>query len=242
MHRMHQRKARAGLYIVVVIAVVGPRAGAGMIRPRHTFDAPEITAAIAGTVRHEYDPATRTGQLQASTTPYLLTLGPSAGDETDVRPGEDGVRGEDLVLRLTADGRLVDDPSNAFTVRGTVTVSGQRYQGVLLQGAPTAFTAAVDSPAVFELNVAITGGALAHLFGPDVYIRLTTAQGSGFTGDYRRSFDAGVEGSHTVSLHARARQPSTITEPAALAILVASGSWVVFRRRARPRFRRAYAC
>jgi len=233
MHPMRQPWAKAALPFFLVALVLGSPAAAELIRPEHTPNGPEITGSIAGTQTHTYDPAAQNGRFEASATPYLLTVGRNAGDEADILPDEDGVRSQVVRLILDETGRLMDDPANAFIVRGTVTWRGQTYRGVLLRGTPTAFGADLGASNAFELNLSITGGAIAHLFGPDAYVRLRTAgMGVGEEG-FARSFQTKVEESTLTSLHAPRQAPPAVAEPTAVAILLACGSWFFVRCSAR---------
>ncbi|MDR3638081.1 MAG: hypothetical protein P4L84_30025 [Isosphaeraceae bacterium] len=235
MHRMLQRTTKVGLHLLLTLALFGSPAAAEVIRPDARLGSPQIAGAIVGTQSYTYDPITCTGRFRADSVPYLLTRGPNATDELSILPGEDGVRSEAVDVRLDESGRLVDDPSNRFVLRGTVTVGTQTYRGTLLQGTPTAFSAGAGTASAFELNVAIDGGALAHLFGSEAYLRFATThrRRSEHGADFRTSFQSTVEESRAVGLSTAALHVAPITEPTALAMLVASGWWVLFRKRSR---------
>jgi hypothetical protein len=231
MHRMRNFIAKAGLTLFFTAFLSSP-AAAELIRQPAGQVYPDIAGAITGTQHFTYDPATRTGQFQASNTPYLLMLGSRVADECNILPNPDGVRSQVLNLTLDRHGRLLNSPSNTFALYGTVVVGGQTFQGLLLQGTPTAFGAqgrgAPGGPA-FDLNLTITGGALARVFGMDVYMKLRPATESAFDGGFEKSFSTTIESSNTIGYHAPTYAP--VPESTTLVVLLACGSWLAFHRR-----------
>ncbi len=230
MHRMRHTIAKAGL-VLIFAATLSSTAAAARIRPSAGRAYPDIAGAIAGTQCYTYDPVSQTGRFQASNTPYLLMLGPKVADEYNIQPNPDGVRSQVVNLTLDHDGRLINSPSNSFALYGTVAFGGQTYQGLLLQGTPTAFGAqavGVTGGPAFDLNLTVTGGALAQAFGPDVSMTLRPSPASTFDGAFTRSFSTTIESTSTIGAHAPAR--STTAEPTTIVVILACGSWLIFQR------------
>ena len=84
-----------------------------------------------------------------------------------MQPEQDGTLTQSLKMKLDRKGRLIESPLNRFEIRGTVVIGERIYEGLLLEGRPTAFGAGgqdvsiARSSDVFDLNMKITGGELA---------------------------------------------------------------------------------
>jgi hypothetical protein len=233
MHRMRGLVAKAGLTLACAIAFA-TTAPAELIRPKQGRAYPDIAADINGVQTYTYNPATETGTFEVTNTPYLLTLGPSTAGESQIQPNDDGTRRQVVSLMLDRDGRLIDHPENTYALYGTVVVEGQTFSGLLLKGKPTAFGAritdaeAVGNPDkdVFDLNMKITGGALADRFGPDLYMRIIPKADT-FDGQFTRDFSGSAAQSNTRGY----QPPSTVPEPSSFYLLLICGAGLVFWRR-----------
>ncbi len=171
-------------------------------------------------------------------------------EEAQIEPNDDGTRARSSKQMLDRNGHLVDDPENSYTLYGTVVLGGQTFSGLLLEGKPTAFgahavgSAPVAAPAsagdaavadsgggdpgkdVFDLNMKITGGALAGRFGPALYMRIIP-RADDFDGQFNRDFSGRAAKSNT-----RAYQASkNVAEPSTLLILLACGAGLAVWRR-----------
>src|SRR5262249_39226226 len=143
-------------------------------------------------------------------------------------------------------GRLVESPANRFEIRGTVVIGDQTYQGLLLEGKPTAFGAeaqdasAAKDPDVFDLNMKITGGELAHAFGSEAYLRIIPQANSTFNGEFTSDFSG--ERPLTTLRALNRRLPTSVPEPTTLITLLTCGAGLLAcrlrRRRARSLRRR----
>jgi hypothetical protein len=238
--------AKLGLLLLVVFVVVAiaeaPVRG-DLIRssPSRTF--PDIAGDIVGMQTYTYDPATQTGMFHVENAPHLISLGPSAKDTVSMLPDQDGTLSQSLRMRLDRHGRLVDSPNNKFQIRGTVVIGDQTYQGLLLEGRPTAFGAeAQDSssltsknPDVFDLNMRITGGKLAEAFGEEAYLRIVPQAKSTFRGQFTVDFSS--ERPLTNLRAARRGLPATVPEPTVLFTFLTCGA-LVLACRLRRRFTR----
>src|SRR5262249_41842915 len=114
---------------------------ADLIRTNPGRSFPDIAGDIVGSQTYTYDPITQTGTFALVNAPHLISLGPSVKDLFRMRPDWDGTLTQSLRMRLDRRGRLVDSPVNKFEIRGTVVINDQTYQGILLEGKPTAFGA-----------------------------------------------------------------------------------------------------
>jgi hypothetical protein len=249
MHRMRILFATAGVTLACVLAL-GTPAGAELIRPKAVRAYPDIAADINGVQTYTYDPVTETGTFQVTNTPYLLALDPSMAGELQIEPNDDGTRRQVVSLMLDRNGHLVDNSENSYALYGTVVLGGQTFTGLLLEGKPTAFGArAVGSSAVadpgsageaavaesggggsgqdvFDLNMKITGGALAGRFGPDLYMRITPRADT-FDGQFNRDFSGRAARSNTRAY----RASKSVAEPSTLLILLACGAGLALWRR-----------
>ncbi len=197
MQRMCSAASRASfLLFMFLLADAWSNARGDLIRsvPGRTF--PDIAGDIVGAQTYTYDPMTQTGVFEVVNAPHLISLGPSVQDMVDMRPDADGTLSQLLKMRLDRHGRLVNSPDNTFQIRGSVVIGDKAYQGLLLEGKPTAFGADVpETPAVkskkpemFDLNMEITGGHLAQAFGKQAYLRIVPQAGTTFNGEFTVDF------------------------------------------------------
>ena len=143
--------------------------------------------------------STQTGMFEVVNAPHLISLGPSVKDMVHMLPDHDGTLSQSLKMKLDRHGRLVKSPDNTFQIRGTVVIGDKTYQGLLLEGTPTAFGAVIarrlrpvknKSPEVFDLNMEITGGKLKEAFGSEAYLRIVPQAGSTFNGRFTVDFSS----------------------------------------------------
>ena len=238
MQRMHRFAFKAGS-MALLIALAAPSASANLLRPNDTRAFPDITAFANGYQTYTYDPATQTGVFQLANTPFLLTSGKTADGgfaESDVTSTADGIRAQTVTAVLDSKGNLVDSPLNAFQIYGKVVVDGQTYTGLLLSGTPTGFGSQTLKPLVgnediFDMDLKITGGAMAALYGPNAYMRVTAEANSTFDGVFSTDFSSEkvLTNTHTVA----SILPQPAPEPAALYVLLACGAGLFYRGRRR---------
>jgi hypothetical protein len=218
------------LVIVIVVATAWPSARGDLIRSVPARSFPDIAGDIVGTQTYTYDPATQTGTFEVVNAPHLISLGPSAQEMVNMLPDEDGTMSQLLKMKLDRHGRLVKSPDNTFQIRGSVVIGDKTYQGLLLEGKPTAFGAEVQetrsvrksSPEVFDLNMEITGGQLAKAFGAQAYLRIVPQAGSTFTGEFTADFSG--ERPLTNLRPATGKLPATVPEPTTLITLLTFGA------------------
>jgi hypothetical protein len=242
MQRICSVFARVGLVLsFVVVADVWSPVRGDLIRSRPARSFPDIAGDIVGTQTYTYDPVSQTGTFQVVNAPHLISLGPSVKDMVHMLPDQDGTLSQSLRTKLDRHGRLVDSPNNTFQIRGTVVIGDRTYQGLLLEGRPTAFGAlAQDSspvrnkhPEVFDLNMRITGGKLAQAFGTEAYLRIVPQAGSTFNGQFTADFSS--EKPLTNLRAARKGLPAAVPEPTALFTLLTCGAvMLVLRLRRHP--------
>jgi hypothetical protein len=239
MQRMCGVSARIALLVFVLLAGVASgwsTAYGDLIRssPRRTF--PDIAGDIAGAQTYTYDPSTQTGTFEFVNAPHLISLGPSVQDMFHMLPDHDGTLSQTLQMKLDRNGRLVNSPENRFQIRGSVLIGDRVYHGLLLEGRPTDFGAAVQetkaaknkSPEVFDLNMTITGGELAKKFGPEAYLRIVPQTGSTFNGQFTADFSSARP---LTNLRANRRKlPASVPEPTAIATLLTFGAGVLAYR------------
>jgi len=238
MHRMHRPAFLAGVIALILAASARP-ASADLLRPNDQREYPDISAFANGFQSYSYNASTGTGVFQLSNSPFLLTNGKTAGgtfDEAPVSANDGGVKSQTLTAVLDSQGRLVDSPLNSFTIYGKVTVDGQTYSGLLLQGTPTAFGSQTLKPSVgnedlFDLKLQITGGAMASLYGPNAYMRVTSEANSTFDGVFTTDFSSEKVLTSTHALSSLLPQPAP--EPTALYVLLAAGAGLFYRGRRR---------
>ena len=171
-----------------------PAAHADLLRPGATQSFPDIAGNINGKLGYTYDSASGLGVLQVNNAPSILAIGPNQSDEVYVNDMPGQARSETLQVMLDGLGQFrAGNPGNTFSMYGSVTVHGQTYSGLLLQGTPTGFGFAQPGgmpagTAAFDVNVALTGGLLKEVVGPDAYIRIAPEIGSTFTGAFYQNF------------------------------------------------------
>jgi hypothetical protein len=235
---------------LIVLAGLAPALRADLIRPHGYRAYPSIAGDMIGEQTYSYDPHTRTGVFRVSNAPHVIALGPGGRRMFDVMPDVGGTLEETLELTLDHDGRLVDQPDNAFELRGSVTIDGKVYEGVLLSGRPTAFGAETkargaesrDPNGVFDLSLEVTGGALAGAFGPRAYFRITPQGSSTFQGDFTADFSGGRPLTSLRAARAEAA-PVTVPEPSLVLFVAVCGGCLAMRasRRRKARRRQAFA-
>jgi hypothetical protein len=235
MHRMQivsDPLARAWMLIVLAVWPIAARGDLIRSSPARSF--PGIAGDLVGVQTYRYDPGTQTGLFEVLSAPHLVTLGPSSKDMFHMLPDVDGTLTESLRMKLDRNGRLVDSPLNKFQIYGKVIIGDRTYQGLLLEGTPTAFGAdAKDDSAqkraeVFDLNMTITGGELAEAFGPEAYLRIVPQSKSTFDGRFTTDFTSEKP---VTSLRARQKGfPASVPEPTTLVMLLTCGAGLLVCR------------
>lgn len=227
LHRMHNRlAARIGLALTLaaLLGIVTPRrAAADLIRPDAKQSFPDIQGNIVGTQTYVYDPSTQTGTFQVNNAPVLLATGPNSSAETFITDTAGQVRGQTIQVKLDSSGKLLNDPGNTFSMYGTVNVGGKVLSGLLLQGTPTAFGFDPHPGSLphYDMNVALTGGYLKELYGPDAYVSIITETGNTFTGSFAQTFQATKPITNVRAYNAP--NPLPVPEPSTFAMLLAFG-------------------
>lgn len=206
-----------------------------MIRAKPGRSFPDIAGDIVGTQTYTYDPATQTGTFALVNAPHLISLGPSDKDLVPMQPEKDGTLTQSLKMKLDRKGRLIESPLNRFEIRGTVVIGDRTYEGLLLEGRPTAFGAGgqdisiARSSDVFDLNMNITGGKLAGAFGSKAYLRITPQANSTFQGHFTTDFSGERP---LTNLRALNRLPTSVLQPTTLiAILTCVAGLLAYRMR-----------
>jgi hypothetical protein len=239
MFRIRRLVALAGLALVGSAAWGGGSASAALIKPNAGRAYPDIAADINGKVNYAYDSSTETGVFHVTNTPYLIAGGASSSAEYAVTTDGDGVRQQVINIALDKGGNLVASDANSYSLYGTIQADGQTFSGLLLQGKPTAFGfqdldgVGIQGSDVFDLNLDITGGALASYFGSEAYIRVTPELQSTFRGRFDEDFSAVKATSNTRSYVAP--QPFPIPEPSTWLVFGAVGLGLYRYRRRAPR-------
>jgi hypothetical protein len=204
---------------------------------------PDIAGDLVGTQTYTYDPLTQTGTFALNNAPHLISLGPSPKDLFPLLPDRDGTLMQTLRMTLDRKGHLIESPGNRFEIRGTVVIGDQTYQGILLEGKPTAFgaethaKAAARNPEVFDLNMRITGGKLADAFGPEAHLRIVPQRSSTFSGEFTHDFSG--EKPLTNLRSTNRRLPAPVPEPTTLVTLLACGAGLLVYRLRRSMMRAA---
>jgi PEP-CTERM motif len=243
MHRMRfstvvartRRVLFAGCLTLSVAAAFAGKASADLIRPTAGRAYPDIAADINGSVNYSYDTSSQTGNFQVTNTPYLLAGGPSPSDEFAITPDAEGIRKQIVNIALDHAGNLVASAGNSYELWGTVQAGGQTFTGLLLKGVPTAFGSQFQGPmgsqgsAIFDLDISVTGGALASAFGKDAYMSIQPEIQITFSGSFTDDFSAAKATSNTRAYHAPLPFPAP--EPTTLALLVAGGAVILYLRR-----------
>jgi hypothetical protein len=227
----------SGLVASLTFALSAP-ASADLIMPDPARAYPDVAADVNGVVNYTYDPSTQTGDFHVTNTPYLLAGGPTTDAEFNVMPNSNGIRQQIVNIALDQNGNFVSNPGNSYELWGTVTAGGQTYSGLLLKGVPTAFGSQYRPPtgsqgsAIFDMNINVTGGALASAFGRDVYMSIQPELQISFDGNFNKNFSAAKATSNTRAYHAPLPFPAP--EPTTMAILLAGGTFgILYRARKR---------
>lgn len=236
MHRMRKATVTAGLALALVALLRAPAAADLIHAPSAGQSYPEIDGAMNSAQSYTYNSSTQTGQFQYSDTPFLLMLGPKSSDEFSIKSSSGGTQSQSLILTLNQNGQLVSSPNNAYSLYGSVVIGGQTFNGLLLQGIPTAFGAQAGADPAFDMNLTITGGVLAPAFGPDLYLQLHPTVTSTFDGSFNKSFTSTPDGSSAVGPHSPV--PNPVTEPTTLVVILACGASLFAQRKLGPVRRR----
>jgi hypothetical protein len=229
MQRMRSVIVQGGFVLpLFCLGTIGLPARADLIRTNPGRSFPDIAGDIVGTQTYTYDPSTQTGTFALVNAPHLISLGPKVKDLVQMRPDRDGTLSQSLQMKLDRQGHLVDSPANKFEIRGTVVIGDRTYQGLLLEGKPTAFGAgaqdpsAVKDPDIFDLDVQITGGKLAEAFGSQAYLRIIPQANSTFNGEFTSDFSGEKP---LTNLRARSgKMPTSVPEPTTLITLLTCGA------------------
>lgn len=227
LHRMRCHLTTVGL--VLTLAAFGPDTAArgDLLRPGATQSFPDIAGNINGQLNYHYDGATGLGALEVNNAPSILAVGPAQSNEVYVNDLPGQARSESLQVMLDGAGRFQSgNPGNSFSMYGSVTVNGQTYSGLLLQGTPTAFGYAnpggmPQGTAAYDVNVNLTGGLLKEVYGPDAYIRIAPEIGSTFNGIFSSDFEGKKVWTNVRAYNAPTAAP--IPEPSTFAIVFALG-------------------
>lgn len=237
MHPSSRPVIRLGASLTVAVAALFlPSSGrAALIRPDASQSFPDLSGDIVGTQTYVFDSVAKAGTFVVNNTPTLLAIGPKASSEYFVVDSPETVRSQSLSIKLDANGNLLSDPSNTFSLYGTVQVGDRKYSGLLLEGTPTRFGWADQNPAtpsmsVYDVSVTLTGGELREAYGPDAYLRVIAETNSNFSGTFTSNFN----GTKALT-NLRAYNPPTpnpIPEPSTFVVLLACGAaGLLFRRR-----------
>jgi hypothetical protein len=236
MQRMCSVCARIGLlFPLSLLAGFQPSANGDLIRaaPGRTF--PDIAGDIGGSQKYVYDPATQTGTFALVNAPHLISLGPSDKDLIPLQPDRQGTLCQALQIKLDRSGRLIDSPLNKFEIRGTVIINDQIYEGVLLEGRPTAFEIAeqgrpaVKNLEVFGLNMRIDGGELASAFGSEAYLRIIPQANSTFRGEFTCDFSGEKPLTNLIAVDQQLSPVSALVSTSLLAIVAGAIGLVLWR-------------
>ncbi len=235
MHWMRTAVSQVGLaWLLVFLAVCHAPVRGDLIRSNPARSFPGIAGDIVGSQTYRYDPDTQTGTFEVVNAPHLVTLGPSAKDMFRMLPELDGTLTQSLQMKLDRNGRLVQSPLNKFEIRGKVVIGDRTYQGLLLEGTPTAFGAGVKrdpeerKSEVFDLDMTITGGKLAEAFGDEAYLRIVPQSNSTFNGQFTADFSSEMP---MTNLRAKRKSvPATVPEPTVLLILLTCGAGLLLCR------------
>lgn len=235
MHRMRHYVAVIGL-IAGASALPGSTAEANLIRNDPKLAFPDVlAAAINGRIEYDYDEAAGRGVLTLTNTPWEI-----AGDETSSFPIEhaSGVnKSQKLVMNLDRDGNIVADPSNLYELYGKIVAGDQTFEGLLLQGTPTKFgwldLGGQGMPQLgldtFDVEIDVTGGALAKFYGDTAYMEFTPLIESTFEGSFANDFTGLKPVSNIRSYNSP--EPFPIPEPTTLVVLLGGGAALLYRRR-----------
>jgi len=224
MHRM-----RTSLICsLIAVSTAFASARADLIQPTLERSYPDIAADVNGVVQYTYNGSS--GTFTMRNTPFLLATGPDAAQEFTILPTGEGIRRQSLSVALDSAGKFLDSNSNSYELYGTTTVDGQSFSGLLLQGKPINF-GSKDNGAfdMFDLEINLTGGALADAFGDNAYILIRPELQSSFTGDFATNFSSQKATSNTRGSYTPV---PPVPEPATWMILIGGGAGLaMFNRR-----------
>jgi hypothetical protein len=232
MERMHRLALALGTTFVV-LAFSAPASRAALLHPTDTSQFPDLSGGyVSGTLQY----TASNGDLAIQNTPYALALGTTTATQYAVTADPAGQQSQTLDVTLNPDGTVKQGASNTYDVYGQVTVNGTTYSGLLLSGTPTAMGSLnlaaaptnVAGSSMFDLDVSVTGGLLASVFGSEAYIRLTAERWSTFNGSFTQDFSAGKISSNIRGYYLT--PPVPIPEPTTLVVLIACGGAGLLRR------------
>jgi hypothetical protein len=229
MQRMCSVFAQVGLFLffIELTGLCSPVRG-DLIRSKPERSFPDIAGDIVGVQTYTYDPITQTGTFEVVNAPHLISLGPSVKDMLNMLPSQDGTLSQSLLMKLDRHGRLIDSPNNKFEIRGKVIIGDQTYEGLLLEGKPTAFGADAKAPSstknleMFDLNMTITGGELKKAFGDAAYLRIRPQDKSTFDGQFTTDFSSAKPLTNLRAL--RKSLPTAVPEPTPLITFLTCGA------------------
>lgn len=213
---------------LIAVATTFATARADLIQPSLTRSYPDIAADVNGVVQYNF--SNGSGTFTMRNTPFLLATGPDAAQEFTILPTSDGIRRQSLSVSLDSTGKFVDDSANNYELYGTTTVEGQTFSGLLLKGKPINFGSQDNgSFDMFDLEINLTGGALADAFGSNAYMLIRPELQSSFTGDFTSNFSAQKATSNTRGSY---NPVPPVPEPATWMILIGGGAGLaMFNRR-----------
>lgn len=237
MHPMRCFALAAGL----LACAWATNADASLLRPNAGRSYPDIAADINGKINYTYDSGSQTGVFHVTNTPYLIAGGATPSLEFGVNPDNvTGVRSQELRVMLNSTGQFVADAGNKYELWGTVVADGITYSGLLLKGTPTAFGSqdldpvGVQGADIFDVNLSITGGALASFFGTDGYMRIAPELLSTFTGRFDTNFTGEKATSNTRSYSSPV--PFPVPEPGSIIVMgLGVLGLVAYQHKRRPR-------
>ncbi len=241
MHRMRHYFALAGL--VLIVQGLGARAiEASLLKPDPNLAYPDASAGINGSLNYTYDPTAQNGVFHLQNSPYVIAGGPgnsSGTQEYTIDPDPStGIRSQSLTVTLDKNGSIVTNaPNSSYQLYGSVTADGHTYSGLLLSGTPTGFGSLDLGPNVasdmFDVTIAITGGALAQFYGTEAYMRITPELNSTFQGSFTENF-AGVKALTNIRSY-DSPVPFPIPEPTMLTFVIVGVGGLAYRHRHRLR-------
>lgn len=237
MHRMRYFFAAASLFAALVLNAEGKSARGALLEPNHTRNFPDVTAYTNGYQNYYVDSPSQ-GTFQLKDVPFLITMGKTGTDfvEYDVTRAGDGQLAQNVTAVInTQTGELISgDSRNAFSLYGKVTIGGDTFDGLLLQGTPTGFgyqaltSSGVTGKALFDMKIKITGGALADLYGAEAYLSITADTNSTFAGVFTQDFSSQKI---LTNLQKYTKFPNPVPEPTTLVVLVTAGAGLLYRNR-----------
>jgi hypothetical protein len=235
MHRMHRYVAVIGL-VVGAIALSGSTAEANLIRTGQdkVFRYPDLASfSFPGRIEYDFDEGAERGLLTITSTPLLFGFTEEESN-LDISDPDGGARQQTLKLVLDRDGNVLDDPANTFTLDGKVTAGGKTYNGPLLVGTPKKFgwSDGADGMDAFDLDIDITGGQMADLYGDTAYMEITSNIESTFAGSFANDFSGLKTFTNVRSYSPGEGYP--IPEPTTIVVLLSGGAGLLYRR-LRPR-------